>query len=179
MITPKYLKVCSIYVPLSPPKKTAKTRRKHSFCRFFSVFRPFPPSFYANLAQKPNLKPNFLCNHFYQRFCFLFKTIAADRLSVAIFPSEWKRANNSIAAHVGRFGGIPESGSETAKKSGAERRRKNNVLFIQPPAPQAACAFADFRTRHRQLALMPRAYRAPPLPARSALPRFPQGRPKR
>ena len=136
-----------------PTKKTAKTRRKHGFCRFFFVFRPFHPIILREPFQKPNLKPNFLCNHFYQRFCFLFKTIAADRLSVAIFPSEWKRANNSIAAHVGRFGGIPESGPETAKKSGAERRRKNNVLFIQPPAPQAACAYADFRTRHRRFRL--------------------------
>ena len=72
--------------PLSTSKKTAKTRRKHGFLPFFLCFSPFPLAiFLREHCQKPNLKPNFLCNHFYRRFCFFFKTIAADRLSPAIF----------------------------------------------------------------------------------------------
>ena len=78
-------------LPLPTSKKTAKTRRKHGFLPFFLYFSPFPLAIILREpCQKPNLKPNFLCNHFYRRFCFFFKTIAADRLSAAIFPFEWK-----------------------------------------------------------------------------------------
>ena len=93
------------YVSSSHHKKTAKTRRKHGFLPFFLCFLPFPLAIILREpCQKPNLKPNFLCNRFYRRFCFLFKTLAADRLSAAIFPSE--RKNIFLFCYVKFFYGI-------------------------------------------------------------------------